>query len=90
MYVGRMRISWTVEGKGGGHATVSTPDEAATALTGAIRALYEDLPPDTLVSVLGPVMGLRQRLTTEGAACVARGGDWATTIGGIFVRLSPT
>jgi hypothetical protein len=90
MYVERMRISWTVEGKGGSHATVDTPEEAATALTGAIRGLYEDLPTDALVSVLGPVMGLRQRIVTEGATAIERGGEWSATIGGIFVTVSPT
>jgi hypothetical protein len=89
MYVERMRISWTVEGKGGSHATVDTPEEAATALTAAIRSLHEHLPTDALVSVLGPVMGLRQQIVTEGAAAIERGDEWSATIGGIFVTVSP-
>jgi hypothetical protein len=85
-----MRITWIVEGKGGDSATVGTAEEASQALTAAIRTLYEELPTDALVSVLGPVMGLRQRLVTEGAQAVARGDDWTTRAGGILVTLSPT
>jgi hypothetical protein len=85
-----MRISWTVEGKGGGHATVDTPEEASRALTGAIKAMYEHLPTDALVAVLGPIMGLRQRIVTEGAAAIERGAEWSATSGGVFVTLSPS
>lgn len=85
-----MRITWTIEGKGSGSAKVATVDDAATALTAAVRDAHSDLGTQTLSHVLlTSVAPLRQLLVTHGRAAVEQGQEWESGAGGIFVTLSP-
>ncbi|MFD7257790.1 hypothetical protein [Streptomyces sp. NPDC059874] len=85
-----MRITWAIEGQGSGEATAETVDEAADALTHAVRESYADHDTGTVAHVmLNVVAPIRMQLVTDGRFEVERGHVWEHQGQGIFVTLSP-
>lgn len=86
-----MKITWAIEGRGVGSAETDDVDQAARALSDAVRASYAPDGPSVVAHVLTAVVGpLRASLVTDGRFAVERGESWSFEGVGLFVTLSPT
>ena len=85
-----MRITWVIEGHGGGRADVEDVEQAARRLAAAVRAAYGQLDATALSEVLlGVVAPLRHQLVTDGRMAVEQGNEWSAGRGGVVVTLYP-
>ncbi|MFE5621696.1 hypothetical protein ACFQ8S_06740 [Streptomyces virginiae] len=85
-----MKITWAIEDQGSGQAVTESVDQAAEALTAAVRESFGDADTGTLAHImLNIVAPVRAQLVTSGRFEVERGRTWEYTDRGISVTLSP-
>ncbi|MFD3904104.1 hypothetical protein HXS80_16035 [Streptomyces sp. CB04723] len=87
-----MKISWVIEGTHSGSEITESVDDAAEALTAAVRQAYTpDHTTRTLAHImLNVVSPLRLEMVNAGRAQVEQGHTWEGQAGEVAVTLSPT
>jgi hypothetical protein len=84
-----IRVTWVLEGLGGGTADVEDIEAAASALSDGVRGALAHLDPTALAHVLHASYGpLRASLLTFGPEALADSGEWLARNGGIFVMVA--